>query len=381
MEGLASTQNRVEEQRIAELQQDPPAPPLPAGASHWDRLSAELRLMIIEASGPLTKLAVGTMTPDQLEAASREEQQQAWKDAFATDWQGDLRLLPPRGLTNELPRLIRTRSMHARVSGFDTSSLVSGLTMSAIAHEWSDLVDRSCMDIVLAMNAAAAGGLWLLRELIDERRTVELNKGIAIVAAAHGQLSVIQFLHERMPDGSWDQLVVSAAIHNGHVDCIEWLLANRSERCSPDELDVSILGSQPDAWIRNIVERGWMRVTKKAVDNAAKTRSVSLMQFLCSEGGDELFTSDAMDEAANNSVAMLEWLHGEFELVPTTQALKNAAIGDKVDVASWLLETFPDVQWDLSAAYHLSHDCKTNPRCAAIFLEWASQHGIEIGPK
>ncbi|KAL2917009.1 hypothetical protein HK105_203441 [Polyrhizophydium stewartii] len=86
---------QAEEQRIAEQeQQHPPAPPLPAGASHWDRLPTELHGMIIEASGPLTKLAVGAMTPDQLEAASNEEKRQAWEDAFAIEWQGDLRLLP-----------------------------------------------------------------------------------------------------------------------------------------------------------------------------------------------------------------------------------------------------------------------------------------------
>ncbi|KAL2917017.1 hypothetical protein HK105_203449 [Polyrhizophydium stewartii] len=372
---------QVEEQRIAEQQrQHPPAPLLPAGASHWDRLPAELHGMIIKVSSPLTKLAVGAVTPEQLEEASREDQQQAWEDAFATNWKGNLGLLPAAALDTESILLINSCTLFARVKALDIGRTFRGLSRCAIAHEWRDMIDLDNNPRQLSQEAAVVGALWLLHELIDERRSVEPSEELASAAARFGHLEVVKFLHECMPDGLWDKEVATRAILNGHLDVAEWLLANRCDGCDPTRLHSVIAYGQPDPFVKVVVDRGWMVVDERAVCEAVSYRSIDMVQFLRASGGDELFTADAMDEAANNSVAMLEWLHREFELVPTTQALKNAAIRDNVDVASWLLETFPDVQWDLSAAYHLSHDCKTNPRCAAIFLEWASQHGIEIGP-
>ncbi|KAL2916975.1 Mitochondrial beta-keto-acyl synthase [Polyrhizophydium stewartii] len=343
---------QAEDQRIAEQQRHhPPAPPLPAEASHWDRLPAELHGMIIEASGPLTKLAVGAVTPEQLEAASNEEKRQAWEDAFAIEWQGDLRLLPVVAIPPaSLFLAINSRSMHERVSALGIGATSRELRRCAIAHEWRDMVDLDDDLEQLAEDAAVVGALWPLRELIDERRTVEPSQELASSAARFGHLEVVKFLHERSPDGSWNRTVATAAILFGHLDIAEWLLANRSEGCDPGQLYQVITYRQTDLYIKTVVERGWMHVSSNTLTYAARSRSVDLMQFLRAKGGDELFTNDLIDEAASNGLEMLQWLHREFGFEPTTWALWSAAQRDDVASVRWLLETFPNVDWNIRNA-------------------------------
>ncbi|KAL2917010.1 hypothetical protein HK105_203442 [Polyrhizophydium stewartii] len=367
---------QVEEQRIAEQQrQHPPAPPLPVGASHWDRLPAELHGMIIEASGPLTKLAVGAVTPEQLEAASSEEQQQAWEDAFATDWQGNLGLLPDTPLGVESFMHINSRSMHARVKALEFDDFKQGLTHCAVLHEWRDLVDLDEDPDQLAEDAAVVGALWPLRELIDERRTVEPSEELASAAARSGQLSVIKFLHERSPDGSWSDNVATAAITCGHPDVAEWLLENRSEGCYSEMLCDVIRGEHPDSYVKMVVDRGWMVVTNHDLGFAVQSRSVDLMQFLRDRGGDRLFDASLIEEAAHNSVEMTQWLHREFGFVPTSLTLTNAVYSGKVDVVRWLLETFPDIDWDMREAFKIAKGYTITKECLPILKEWAAQHG------
>ncbi|KAL2917029.1 hypothetical protein HK105_203461 [Polyrhizophydium stewartii] len=337
---------QAEEQHFAEQeQQHPPAPPLPAGASHWDRLPTELHGMIIEASGPLTKLAVGAITHEELDAASREEQRQVWEDALATDWQCNLGLLPVVALGTESILLIDSRSMYARVSALNILAISEGLRRCAIAHEWRDLIDLDEYSPgTLAEDAATVGALWLLRELIDERRSVEPSERLATTAARSGQLAVIKFLHERSPDGSWSQAVATAAIIGGHIDVAEWLLANRSEGCDRGQLYEVIRSKHPDSFVKMIVNRGWMEVDTDAVYDAAASRSVDMVQYLRTKGGDELFDADIMNEAASNSAAMLEWLHREFGFVPTMTAVWRATQSGAANAMVWLRETtFPDI--------------------------------------
>ncbi|KAL2917032.1 hypothetical protein HK105_203464 [Polyrhizophydium stewartii] len=366
---------QAEEQRIAEQQrQHPPAPPLPAGASHWDRLPAELHGMIIEASGPLTKLAVGAMTPEQLEAASSEEQEQAWEDAFATNWQGNLGLLPNTSLGVKSFMHINSRTMHTRVSELDFYDFKQGLTYCALVREWRDFIDVDRNPEYLASLATLAGALWMLRELIDERRTVKPSERLALAAASAGHLEVVKFLHERSPDGSWSSDLAAVSISNGQLDVAEWLLANRTEGCDPNRLDSVIAYGRPDSYVKMVVERGWMTVDARAVSRAAASRSIDMMQLLRAKGGDNVFTADAMDDAANNGVEMLKWLRHEFGFVPTTQALTNALYRDDVDVARWLLETFPDFAWDMRAAKYMLNSEEGTPKCALVLRNWAAQH-------
>ncbi|KAL2917008.1 hypothetical protein HK105_203440 [Polyrhizophydium stewartii] len=367
---------QAEDQRIAELQQHPPTPPLPAEASHWDRLPAELHDMIIKVSSHLTKLAVGAMTPDQLEAASNEEKQQAWEDAFATDWQGNLGLLPDVFIRLESFLIIQTRSMLARVESLNLENVSNNLRRCAIAREWRDLIDIDSNPAGLAEDAAAVGALWLLRELIDERRAVEPSERMAKRAARCGRIEIVKFLHERMPDGSWSQSVATAAIVNGHLDVADWLLANRNEGCDPARLSDMIGMRHPDSYVKVVVERGLMEVDERAVCEAAESGSVELMQYLRTRGGDELFTNDLIDEAANNGLEMLQWLHREFGFVPTTWSLSVAAERHDVVLVRWLLETFPDVDWDIQSAYEFTMvNHKRDNDCLPVLMEWAAQHG------
>ncbi|KAL2917033.1 hypothetical protein HK105_203465 [Polyrhizophydium stewartii] len=368
---------QVEKKRTAgQRRQHPRAPPLPVGASHWDRLPAELHDMIIKVSSPLTKLVVGAMTPDQLEAASNEEKQQAWEDAFATYWQGNLGLLPIITLDTESILHINSRGMHERVSALRILEISEELSRCALARDWFDLIDLDDDQVQLANNAAAVGALWLLRELIDDRLSVGPSDRLASTAARYGQLSVIKYLHERSPDRSWSTKVATVAIITGHIDVAEWLLANRSEGCDPGQLAEVIEHNHPALYVKMVVDRGWMEVDKRAVRQAAESGSVELMQYLRTKGGDEMFTNDLIDEAAKNSAAMLQWLHREFGFVPTTWALTNSVFRGDVVSVRWLLETFPGVRWDPRSAHRtLKLNHKRDNKCIPVLRQWAAQHG------
>ncbi|KAL2917034.1 hypothetical protein HK105_203466 [Polyrhizophydium stewartii] len=376
-EELAGDGSGDDQQRIAEQRQHPPAPPLPVWASHWDRLPAELHDMIIEASGPLTKLAVGAMTHEELEAEDDDYRRQAWLDALETYWQGDLRLLPvvdppPASLVQH----INTHDMYTRIATLRIECVTRDLRYCVVAHDWRDLIDLDDDPDQLAEDAATVGALWLLRELIDERRSVEPSEWLASAAARSGQLSVIEYLHERSPDGSWSQAVATAAIIGGHPDVAEWLFANRSEGSNPEQLYDVIKENHPDSYVIEIVERGWMEVNYLALCEAARSAGTNLMQYLRSKCGDELFNPLLMEIAVNNSVEMFKWLHREFDYTPTPRELEHVVRRNNFASVRWLLETFPHVQWDVRLAYEtMLLSRRKYKECIPILRQWAAQHG------
>ncbi|KAL2914093.1 hypothetical protein HK105_206351 [Polyrhizophydium stewartii] len=279
----------------------------PDATNEWDRMPAEIQSMILAHAGVLTLWLNGRIDHTKL---NLELFKSMLCDVFETNWQGELIRLPFDEFEEEYfyePYWrIRTRSMHARVKALRFNNLDEGLEQAAILNGWNDLLDFDKPEGI-AFNAAICGSIVMLEHLVDERKAVTLDKKHVIVTAHFGHLELLKWLGGRMPDGSWSTQVMDEAAGNGHIDCVKWLHANRTEGCKT-----------------------------RAMDGAAFEGRLDVVKFLHTNRT-EGCTTIAMDYAAKNGhLAVVEFLHSNRTEGCTKIAMQQAALFGHADVVEFL---------------------------------------------
>ncbi|KAL2915048.1 hypothetical protein HK105_205371 [Polyrhizophydium stewartii] len=372
--------------------------------SHWDRLPAEMHREIIGHSGLLTKLTTGLI--DNVEMLPYADKLQLWREAFTLeDMSFSLELLPTCELPPEVFALIRSRAVYDRAQALNSWRLNAGLRQAAVANGWEVELSFDEPDTLLEL-ALTTGAVWLLRELVEERRLVVLTPEHAEEAAWAGHLDIIKYLHARMPEPSagggdigsalrdddnggdgagdigdgddddkdrgdeegedddqeeeedddddddepehepWGPVVVDTAAACGHLQVVEFLLTNRSDGC-----------------------------TAGAVDWAARNGHIHVLEwFHHHPEHSHLFSASTMDFAACAGVKTMRWLHQHRPEGCTTQALASAAQTDDADAVSWLLANITGVEWDLRTAIV---SC-SGEECEAVIRRFAADRGVEV---
>ncbi|KAL2913133.1 hypothetical protein HK105_207371 [Polyrhizophydium stewartii] len=311
---------------------------LPPGASHWDRMPAELRHMVLEAAGTLTKFAAGVVLPAELQSLSMAQQDELWRDVFECDWQGDLKSLPsPFGLSACFTS-VRSRAMLARIRAAGIADAQT-LGRVAIRNGWTDELDHAKPER-LAEAAAREGAVWLLAELVDVRKTAQVDWMHASMAAMAGHADTVRFVCERMPAKHCGAYLVDCAAANGHVGVAEWLHGRFGAKCSRGAADDAAGNGHVHAlgWLE---QHMGVQCTADAVAKAARGGRLHVLQHLASTRPHLLRDAGTIDAAAaGRDVRVLKWLHARGMLAASQDSVRALVKDGAAESVEWLCGAF-----------------------------------------
>ncbi|KAL3667621.1 hypothetical protein V7S43_007175 [Phytophthora oleae] len=155
------------------------------------------------------------------------------------------------------------------------------------------------------------------------------------VAAAHGHLDVVQWLHANCSQGCTTAAMDRAA-QNGHLETVKWLHFNRKEGCTIDAMNGAAIGGHLHVikWLHEHTSEG---CTTDAMDFAAVGGHFELLKWL-HENRTEGCTVAAMDGAAASGLFdIVKWLH-KHRAKCRKLAMDGAAHGGHLRLLRWLFE-------------------------------------------
>ena len=182
---------------------------------------------------------------------------------------------------------------------------------------------------------------WLFSE--TKKRNVKITaRHLIDVAAKHGHLDVIKFLHFTHQENVSAEEVctfyaMNWAARNGHIDVVEWLHVNRKEGCTIDAMD----------WA---AERGHLHVVEWLHENRTEGCSSGAMSMAAIFGHLDVVkwlhnnrkegcSRYAMNWAAEyGHLHVVEWLHINRSEGCTTDAMDLAAEYGHLDILQFLHE-------------------------------------------
>ncbi|KAL2912107.1 hypothetical protein HK105_208383 [Polyrhizophydium stewartii] len=371
-----------------------------SATNEWDRMPAEIQNMILKHAGVLTLWVNGRIGNTNF---SDKQCESLLRDVFELDWQGDLRKLPFHKFkiypTIVSLRYIRTRSMYARFKALNGRSLDDGLDQAAILNGWTDLLEfRRPEDI--GRNATRCGSITMLEHLVDERKVVTLSHKHARFAAQFGQLDVLKWLHERMPDGSWSAEVMDCAAEYGHLSVVKWLHANRTEGSTTNAMDYA-------AWKGHLAVVKWLHANRtegctfRAMDSAASSGCLAVVEWLYANCTEHNLTSAAIDAAWSGklsslqlikklapdvisaalvddvahfaSLSILQWIMENTGVVPTEECITKMVQIGRFDTLPWFRKRTPEV-------FHSHAVSQVGNESADAVIDWLDRDDLSRAP-
>jgi ankyrin repeat protein len=161
-------------------------------------------------------------------------------------------------------------------------------------------------------------------------------------SAEHGQLAIIKYLHENIPNIKSDQAATYLAQY-GYVDALKYFIEIRREECRGISLS-DIIHRAPTNHIqvvRMLHEHGIHEAfTGKVedVDSAARCGLLEVVKFLI-EVRKQPFSTEAVDKAAEKGyMDVIKYLVEEHDGTCTRRGIDFAAKDGRVDVVEYLLQ-------------------------------------------
>ncbi|EGG18593.1 hypothetical protein DFA_04087 [Cavenderia fasciculata] len=230
-----------------------------------------------------------------------------------------------------------------------------------------------------AIISSAMSGSVELVKFLHETQTGGWSTEVMDQAASYGHLEILKFLHEHRSEGC-TTMAMDMAAHCGHFSVVEWLNHNRSEGCTEDAMDMTN-SFEIVQFLHNHRSEG---CTTHAMDIAAAAGNLQTVSFLHSNRT-EGCTTKAMDEAIRYShidvvkflyenrsegcsmnkifsiaclrddisLEMIRYLNETIKAVPNGKEVYCGAVNNRVDVIQYLLEQYPNVDWDFGGILSL----------------------------
>ncbi|KAF0717458.1 Aste57867_2273 [Aphanomyces stellatus] len=233
--------------------------------------------------------------------------------------------------------------------------------------------------------AAQHGYMDIVLFLHNAHVTSRLACGRAMESAAeHGHLDLLEFLHQHYPrDYTLHKISMNKIAAKGHLTTLEYVHLHGG-RCSTKAMDLAASHGHLDVvnWLHTHRSEG---CTVYAMDAAATNNHMAVVQFLFSHRTERCSTNAMDGAAANGLLAMVQWLHQHTHAGCTTDAVDFAARGNHVEVVQWLLANRSEgcsTQAPLLAAQngHLAMaqwllETRKMPSTAAAIAKWAAKFG------
>ncbi|OWZ20658.1 hypothetical protein PHMEG_0004886 [Phytophthora megakarya] len=169
------------------------------------------------------------------------------------------------------------------------------------------------------------------------------------LSAQYGHLETLKFFHDSESEKIqklWIHAVdpMYYAAKGGQLAVVEWIHANRSEKCGADAMDIAAGYGHLEVvkWLHSNRTEG---CTSSAITSAAARGylDVELMQWFHANYPDLYKHSRAMYEAARyGQLKVIKWLYENIPKIPAYEAIDRAIRSDHIHVAYWLQSRFPN---------------------------------------
>ncbi|TYZ67996.1 hypothetical protein PybrP1_008321 [[Pythium] brassicae (nom. inval.)] len=194
---------------------------------------------------------------------------------------------------------------------------------------------ENCCSKYVMYHAASKGHLEVVQWL-HEKRVEDCTTGAMGGAAESGHLGIIKWLHANRSEGCTSHAMDSAA-SKGHLEVVQWLHANRSEGCTVRAMDGAAQGGHLKVlqWLHANRSEG---CSAQAMNAAASNGQLEIVKFLHANRT-EGCTTQTMDNAARNGhLEVVKWLHANRTEGCTTRAMTLAAESGHLEIVKWLHE-------------------------------------------
>ncbi|RLN47122.1 hypothetical protein BBJ28_00016617 [Nothophytophthora sp. Chile5] len=195
----------------------------------------------------------------------------------------------------------------------------------------------SILAMHVAMDRAAAKGhldvvQWLLANGLNTCTTAAMDG-----AAAAGHLEMVQWLHTSMQAECTPDAMDRAAV-NGHLKIVQWLHTNRSEGCTTKAMNGAASSGHLEIvkWLHANRPEG---CTSAAVENAVMNRHLRIVRWLFAHSPPVVPTSWTILRQSNFDTLL--FLHSHCPEVFSTEAVEILRAFAPNHVAEWLEEHYP----------------------------------------
>ncbi|KAL2918980.1 hypothetical protein HK105_201250 [Polyrhizophydium stewartii] len=339
-----------------------PSASLLRGASHWDRLTDELRDLVLSFVAPTLMwfLSRGSLVRAEINSLHRETCGRLWVEVLECDWQGDLRLLPPIERTSPCLLCVASRAMLERIraSGIDVPAETA--QRIAVRRGWTEMLNAKHPES-LAEAAALEGAVHVLKDLVDVRQVAAVTPWHVECAAEAGQLGALKWMRGRT---EWPPWIADAAARSGNLDLVAWLHNASIGVWTSRTMDFAVKTGHA-----RIVK--WLAANRRegcstaAFKHAFSAGRIDLLTFLCArypavyaETGDDAFGFAAhlssLEWARNyrphmtpetdlptllgaHGVAALVWLLENTDMHLTPDVLRQAIVCNAAGAVEWLV--------------------------------------------
>ncbi|KAJ0412050.1 hypothetical protein ATCC90586_004596 [Pythium insidiosum] len=191
-------------------------------------------------------------------------------------------------------------------------------------------------DVVRA--AIQSASLTAVRYVVG-RSSGSLTVGDALdLAAAHGDIDLVRFLHERRVGGASTVLWDTAARRN-HLTLLRYLqrVHRGAEAFTVDAMDAAAASGFLDVvrFLHASTEAG---CTTKALDGAAANGHLAVVRFLHANRREGCTTAAMDDAAAAGHLAVVRFLHANRQEGATTRAMSEAILRSDLTMVRFLKE-------------------------------------------
>jgi len=192
-----------------------------------------------------------------------------------------------------------------------------------------------------AMNVAADHGQLEVLKWLHDQGYNSISEYAMDSAANNGHLNVVQFLHENRTEGCTTAAIDTAAM-NGHFDVIQFLTENRNEGCTTDAIDYAVEIGRIDI-VKYLLEHRHGGITQASIYSATMNNRLDILQLL-----HDYFVFDYKDvqiiqfAILNNNLNMVLWLL-EIGFSLTEESLYYAASEGHLEIFRFIYTTYPEL--------------------------------------
>ncbi|KAK1930026.1 putative ankyrin repeat protein [Phytophthora citrophthora] len=261
----------------------------------------------------------------------------------------------PATVQHSAERIISTASRYGQLDILRKLHYLDVLSRLQTCSSSSNINEKTDMWWPLgcnAMDVAAAHGRLDVLKWLHVHRDEKCSTNAMDLAAANGYLEIVQWLHGSREEGCTTK-AMDGAVGNGHVHVADWLYRNRSEGCTTDAIDQAAQRGHLDA-IKWLYVNELTGGTAEALTNAITRGHWPVANWLHAHFpglvpvGLDFSTSDV---SINFEILLFLHFHFPSELTPHVvrqatiifSSIYCGTVSDAI-VVQWLKENYPDQQ-------------------------------------
>eukprot|EP00842_Homolaphlyctis_polyrhiza_P006895 jgi/Hompol1/795/HPOL_005415-RA len=246
--------------------------------------------------------------------------------------------------TLDLVKLVHSK-IPLSIRSAESWSIEEPCIAGSVETLWWLLADRENWRLPILSNIQDYAAAFGMHEILDFAILNSIGNPVSTramnLAARHGRLSSLKWLHEHRTEGCTQEAMDDAA-ENGHLEVIQWLHANRSEGCTMRAMNLAAKEGRLHIvqWLHENRTEG---CHSSAIDWAAIKGHTHVVRFL-HQNRTEGCTQEAIEGAiTNHHIEIFRLLWSAYPSArPSIKEIRGLARIGSLWIAEYILETAPE---------------------------------------